>query len=373
VCDMSTAPSCSSSLFEIAAEALPRTDLAVPIRNRSQLVYSWNEELPTHIHEPDSPLFPLVALAKADAEGAGKPTSIAEYADAARSLLKEHLTSHGAVLLRGMPLSSGHDMSEFVSALGWEALKLGGGGTQRSDVAKGVRTASDEPPEQTIEPHMDMAHSKVHPKRIAFFCLAGPPAGVGGETVLTDMRAVYRTLSALGIPQGFEARGGVAYRKQLWSAEKVSHDYTWQKFFFTTDLLEAKRQVMIRDPNAQVTEDGFISFSEILPASPPHPATGEPTWFNGVHTNHRSYYEEGKHIDTSNGSPMDTEYADGTPIDEQTIALIRAAYWNHSVALRMNDGDITFVDNMLASHGRMGWVPGNPRKVLLTHFSDSTW
>eukprot|EP00966_Prymnesium_polylepis_P138556 3201149-Prymnesium_polylepis.1 len=106
---MSTAPSCSSSLFEIAAEALPRTDLAVPIRNRrqerrrpawpstharaaappracaapplsrarSQLVYSWNEELPTHIHEPDSPLFPLVALAKADAEGAGKPTSIA--------------------------------------------------------------------------------------------------------------------------------------------------------------------------------------------------------------------------------------------------------------------------------------------------------
>ena len=187
----------------------------------SNLVYSWNDELPATIHAPDSPLFPLLALAKAKAEAETAP-SIRDYAEAARTLLKEHLTDHGAVLLRGLPLSSGVDYSEFVEALGWEALKLGGGGTQRSDVAKGVRTASDEPPAQTIEPHMDMAHSKVHPKRIGFFCLEGPPPGIGGETVLTDMRAVYRTLHGLGIPQGFEARGGVAYRKRLWSSEKAS-------------------------------------------------------------------------------------------------------------------------------------------------------
>ena len=91
---------------------------------------------------------------------------------------------------------------------------------------------------------------------------------------------------------------------------------------------------MLRDPNAEVSEDGFISFSEVLPASPPHPGTGEPTWFNGVHTNHRSYYLEAQHVDTTAGSPMDTEYADGSPIDEGVIATIRAAYWNHSVAVR---------------------------------------
>ena len=120
-----------------------------PLRPRSQLVYSWNEELPTHIHEPDSPLFPLVALAKAEADGAGESTSIAEYADAARSLLKEHLTSHGAVLLRGLPLADSADYSTFVTALGWDAVKLAGGGTQRSDIQSNVRSASDEPPEQT--------------------------------------------------------------------------------------------------------------------------------------------------------------------------------------------------------------------------------
>ena len=53
---------------------------------------------------------------------------------------------------------------------------------------------------------------------IAFFCLEGPPPGVGGETVLTDMRGVYRDLEAQGVPQVFEERGGVAYHKRLWSS-----------------------------------------------------------------------------------------------------------------------------------------------------------
>ena len=99
-----------------------------------------------------------------------------------------------------------------------------------------------------------------------------------------------------------------------------------------------------------------------------HPTTGEPLWFNGVHTNHRSYYEEAEHIDTSDGSPMHTAFADGADIPEAMIASIRGVVWNHSVALRCQTGDVVVVDNMLAAHGRMGWVSGHPRKVLLTHF-----
>ena len=107
---------------------------------------------------------------------------------------------------------------------------------------------------------------------------------------------------------------------------------------------------------------------QVLPAVSPHPATGEPIWFNGVHTNHHSYYVEAAHVDTSDGSPMDTTYADGTPIADETIAAVRAAYWTNSVGVRLQRGDLVIVDNRLASHGRMGWVPPHPRKVLLTHF-----
>ena len=107
---------------------------------------------------------------------------------------------------------------------------------------------------------------------------------------------------------------------------------------------------------------------QAMPVVRTHPRTGEDIWFNGVHTNHRSYYVEAAHVDTSDGSPMDTTFADGTPIPEETIAQIRAAVWSNSRAVRLQSGDLVIVDNYLAWHGRMGWVPPHPRKVLLTHF-----
>ena len=58
----------------------------------------------------------------------------------------------------------------------------------------------------------------------------------------------------------------------------------------------------------------------------------------------------------------------GEPSDE-TLAAIRAAYWANSVAIPLRTGDLVVVDNMLASHGRMSWIPPAPRKMLLTHFS----
>ena len=106
----------------------------------------------------------------------------------------------------------------------------------------------------------------------------------------------------------------------------------------------------------------------MLPAVFAHPKTGESLWFNGVHTNHRSYYEEADHVDTTDGSPMHTTFADGSEIPDETIRAVRVAIWSNSVAMPLVTGEIVVVDNMLASHGRMGWVPGNPRKVLLTHF-----
>lgn len=350
----------------IAVGTPPPSDLAVPIRGRSRLVYSWRSEFPEHIGAPATDAFPLVVTADSSSPAA----NITDHAAAAAALMSERLIAHGAVFFRGLPLSNSADFSSFVDGLGWQAAKLGGGGTPRKDLFFNVRTASEEPDEHTIEPHMDMAHSVAHPKRIAFFCAAGPPPNVGGETVLTDMRQVHSILEAQGIPQLFAERGGVAYVKRLWSAEHVNHSYTWQQFFFTPELEEAVAEVRRRDPHAIVdAERGVIDFREVLPVLFAHPTSGEPLWFNGVHTNHRSYYEEALHVDTSDGPPMDTTYADGTPIPDDVIAAIRAAVWKSSVALRLQTGDLVVVDNMLASHGRMGWVPGNPRKVLLTHFS----
>ena len=364
------------ALLALQTAQPPPSDLRVAVRGRPGLTYSHRDELPEFISGPTSPSFPLLVEAGAlgGVSNATSAPSVATYATAAKALLEEHLLTYGAVRFRGLPLADGIDFSEFVSALEWHAVKLGGGGTQREDVTANVRTASEEPPTQTIEPHMDMAHSVAHPDRIAFFCAAGPPPGAGGETVLTNMRAVHADMVAQGVAAEFERRGGVAYIKRLWDATRVQNNsYTWQKFFFTDDLERALAEVRKRDGDARAGEhgDGVIDFREVLPAVVPHPKTGEPAWFNGIHTNHASYYVEAAHVDTSDGPPMHTAFADGTPIPEATVAAIRASYWRNSAAIRCETGDLIVVDNMLASHGRMSWTPGEPRKMLLTHFHDA--
>ena len=357
----------SPTLLTTASSAGLSTAPPVRVRGRPHLTFSSRPELPVCINAPATSEFPFIAVAS---HPEGLAASLQQYARETRVLLDSELTRRGAVLLRGVPLRSADDFARFVAALGWKEVVLTGGGTFRTDVAPhGVRTASDEPPHQTIEPHMDMAHSASHPLRIAFFSLAGSlPSGAGGETVLTDMRAVTQTLRAQGVAQEFERRGGVAYHKRLWSGSHRPNHYTWQQFFRTECLQEAVASIRELDPAATVSHDEVIDFRETRAATAPHPDTREELWFNGAHTNHRSYYEEAEHVDTRDGPPMNTTYADGTAIGDDTLAAIRGAMWSHSVACPLQTGDVVFVDNMLAGHGRMGWDATCPRKVLLVHF-----
>jgi hypothetical protein len=96
--------------------------------------------------------------------------------------------------------------------------------------------------------------------------------------------------------------------------------------------------------------------------------TGETLWFNGIHTNHRDYFDLAPHIDTTDGSPFDTFFADGGEISAEVLAQIRASIWTRARAVALKSGDVVIVDNLLAAHGRMGWTPGVERKMILNHF-----
>ena len=374
----------------VATDDPPPSEHLVHVRERRNLVYSHRSEMPEFISSPTSAAFPLLVHADENAtmmmttaaeaageEAAQRTATLEDYAHAARALLDERLVAHGAVVLRGLPIANGEEYGAFVSALtagwGFEAKKLGGGGTQRTELSANVRSASDEPTTQTIEPHMDMAHSVAHPKRMSLFCAArGPAAGRRRR----DSAHQHARRLPTARPGGRGRDGGL--RRARWRrvpqaavvGEPRQPLVHVAAVFFTSELEQALTEVRQRDEGARVHEHGpeVIDFREVLPAVHTHPVSGEKVWFNGVHTNHRSYYFEAAHVDTSDGSPMDTSYADGTPITDETIAQVRAAYWRNSVAVRMQTGDVTFLDNMLVSHGRMSWVPPAPRRMLLTHF-----
>lgn len=168
--------------------SLYEADIKCSVRHRGNLPSGDSELLPESIGAPSSASFPC-AIQPVEVV---TTASVEDYAKEAQRLMDDDglLLKHGAVLFRGLPVSTPEDFATFCESLGWESSTLGGGGTVRTTLTKNVRTASDEPPEHTIEPHLDMAHNPEFPHRIAFFMYQGPPKGSGGETVLVDMRKV---------------------------------------------------------------------------------------------------------------------------------------------------------------------------------------
>ena len=344
-------------------------DARVAIRGLRNLPSGTSPLLPLEIHPPrGNATFPLLVEAIADAP-------LRDFGAAARAMVDQHLAKHGAVLFRGLPASKSEDLKAIVEAMGFTSVFIGGGGTARSVMSEGVRSASDEPADHTIEPHQDMAHNPIAPSKLAFLMLHGPPAGAGGQTVLTDMRAVTRDVAHSGILGAFDDRGGVSYVKTLWNRDSpagANTSFTWQSRFFADEPSQVedalRRLPTDRGPTTwRWDDDGTLHFESTLPACVRHSVTGETIFFNGIHTNHRDYFDLAPHIDTSIGTPHDTKFANGDLIPTDMLDHIRAIWWNNSVALALKSGDVALVDNVLAGHGRLAWTPGVLRQMLIAH------
>ena len=65
----------------------------------------------------------------------------------------------------------------------------------KSEILQGVMAAADDPPEVTIEPHLEMSYNKEMPGKIMFYCHHPPLPHEGGQTPICDMRRVYQELT----------------------------------------------------------------------------------------------------------------------------------------------------------------------------------
>ncbi len=61
--------------------------------------------------------------------------------------------------------------------------------------------------------------------------------------------------------------------------------------------------------------------------------------------------------------PNNTYYGDGSPIEPQVLAELRAAYLAHSVTFPWRQGDLLMLDNLLVMHARQPYE--GPRRVLV--------
>jgi hypothetical protein len=120
------------------------------------------------------------------------------------------------------------------------------------------------------------------------------------------------------------------------------------------------------------SKDDSLEFWITRPAFLNHPVSGEKLWFNHIHK---------KHISDLKESPMfpgeekidriyiySSSYGDGSEVEPEVIQHIRATAWECTIGFQWKKGDVLFIDNLLAMHGRLGFT--GKRKILANLWAD---
>jgi len=353
-------------------------DLSDPMPNRGKVQVRNRPNLPASDITPGLPEFCAEATAAFPAAYKPGPVTdvedwdLQDWAEAAKKALDVNLNRHGAMMFRGVPgLETVEDFTIFSRYLKLKLISetsytknMQGRSMQSTCVNPIVRTASDEPPAYTIEPHNEF-HTADFPTKLLLFCEKAPEEG--GEWLLSDGRAIFQQLHP-DVVQKFQEKSA-CYQVFYESRDKPGNRYTnWQTNVAPTKE-EVEAYLVKKGYEWKWNEDDSLLYWQNFAPVVKHPLTGELCWYNQVHAHHKTFYTNHPFFvdnPVADGRwPVHCTYGDGTEIEPEVLAHLRQTVWANTVTCAPQPGDVFIVDNYLTLHGRMGFPEGVERKVFV--------
>ncbi|KEO84025.1 TauD/TfdA family dioxygenase [Tumebacillus flagellatus] len=285
---------------------------------------------------------------------------VLEWCKTNKSKVEELLLQHGGILFRGFDVSTQERFDEYVSGMCEKLLVYNESSSPRTKLTGKVYTSTEHPKELVILQHNELSYSSTWPQKI-WFCSV-KEAETGGATPLADMRRVYEQIDP-AIRARFEEKGWMLVRNY-----GDGFGLPWQDVFHTEDKSEVETYCATHGIEVEWKPNGLLRTRQKRKAVRFHPVTGEKIWFNHASFWHVSSLEPEIRdllVDELglDGLPYNTYYGDGTPIEDETAAAIRAVIEAETIAFPWQRGDLLVLDNMLVSHGRESFT--GERKTLV--------
>jgi amino acid adenylation domain-containing protein len=276
--------------------------------------------------------------------------NLADWARSHRELIETHMRGSAGILFRGFHVETVQDFQQFSQAVASEVVKYGERSSPRTEIAEGVYTSTDHPPDQPIVLHNEQSYTLNWPMRILFFCAR--PALKYGRTPIADSRNILRRLSPRTVDK-FDDLGVLYVRNYL-----PGISLPWTEVFQTQDPRKAEDYCRAASLDFEWIDNGErLRTRQLRPALRIHPVTEERTWFNHALFFHVTSLpvevsQSLRSAVAEEDLPYNTYYGDGSRIEDSVLHELRDAYEAETVSFDWEKGDVLLLDNMLIAHGR---------------------
>jgi hypothetical protein len=281
--------------------------------------------------------------------------------------MKRRVEEHGAILFRGFPLKSPEDFDQFVTAFDLPNFpyKKSLSNAVRVNWTERVFSANEAPANVTIYFHHEMAQTPVFPMQLFFFCQI--PAEQGGATPICRSDALYDKLAEL-CPQFISdcERKGLQYTNVMPSFDDAASGMgrSWQSTLEAKTQEEAEERLRGLGYSWQWLADGCLkATTPVLPAVR-ELTGGRKSFFNQLIAAFQGWK------DVRNDPSKAICFGDGAPLDAAAVEMAIHLAEEFTFDIPWQAGDVAFVDNCVAMHGRRTFV--GTRKVLASLASAQT-
>lgn len=276
-----------------------------------------------------------------------------------RAKLTELLYEHGSLLFRGFDIQSPERFREYAGALCPSLFENYADLPAIEDMAA-VYHATPYPADATIEFHNEGSHLPHWPTMQFFYCTV--PAASGGETAVTDGRAVARELPA-GLMNSLAVHG-LKYIRHF----HTGLDVPWQEFFRCDDPDEVLEICAKNGMRAEWRPSGALRVERNATAVRRHHATDARVPFHQILLFHPAMLDPVTRSTLSSvlpedEPPRDVRFGDGSEIPDGTVLEIREHYHELAAPVHWQRHDMLLIDNELVSHSR--WPYSGPRELFV--------
>ncbi|PAA56873.1 hypothetical protein BOX15_Mlig007316g2 [Macrostomum lignano] len=281
------------------------------------------------------------------------------------SLLRRTLTESGALHLTGIAgIDSPERFQSLLFRLGLATVEYRGGLGHRVAGSKSgsnrVYSASDEPPEFTIEMHNEKADTPDLPDVISFWCEVPAQAGNGGETVLLHSDSVLDRIDPAVLKRLEDKK--ICYWRRLKHKREAGDYLSWQAVFHTDDKVAVETYLKQRQFSLQWdSNNDSLTYWNVISPTKIHPITGRKVWCNSIQSHHSSYYSVHPSYRGASEHLFTSFYGDQSPIEDSVLQHIREASWSGAIGFQLGRHEMVIVDNHQVQHGRMAFQ--GPRKL----------